>query len=234
MLVVFKREFLAYFYAPIGPVFIAAYYLLSGFFFFNYNLYGNTNDMRSLFGVLFTITLFLIPLITMRLMSEDKKLKTDQLLLMCPQGAFGLIAGKYLAALCVYLLGLTSVLAEAIVLAAAGSVEWPLVLGNLAGIFLLGAALTAIGLFISAMTENQVIAAIGAYCVSLFLMLLDSITVLVSGNALTNLMKALSMRTRYEYFTLGIMGIDHVVYFASVSIFFVFLASGKFERQRWA
>ena len=234
MLVVFKREFLAYFYTPIAAVFIAAFYLLSGFFFFNYNLYGNSNDMRSLFSVLFTIVLFLIPLLTMRLMSEDKKLKTDQLLLMCPQSAAGIIIGKYLAALCVYLLGLSNIFIEAIILARSGPIEWPVIFGNFTGLFLLGSALIAIGLFISSLTESQAIAAIVTYCVSLLLMLLDSITVIVSGNALNNLMKALSMRTRYEYFTLGIMGIDHVIYFASVSFFFVFLAINSFEKQRWA
>jgi ABC-2 type transport system permease protein len=234
MKAVFRREFFAYFYTPIGPVFIAAYYLLTGFFFFNYNLFGNSSDMRSLFSVLFTITLFLVPLLTMRLMSEDRKMKTDQLLLMSPQSAAGIIAGKYIAAICVYLLGLSGVLAAALVLQIAGSPEWPVIAGNFAGLFFLGSALIAIGLFISALTENQVIAAIGAYCAGLFLMLFDSIAVIMSGSALSNLMKVLSMRTRYEYFTLGVLGVDHIVYFISVSFFFAFLTANRFEKRRWA
>jgi hypothetical protein len=65
-------------------------------------------------------------------------------------------------------------------------------------------------------------------------MLFDSMAVIISGSALSNLMKALSMRTRYEYFTLGILGIDHVIFFISVSFFFVFLTANRFEKRRWA
>ena len=234
MKAVLKREFLAYFYTPIGPVFIAAYYLLTGFFFFNYNLYGNSSDLRLLFDVLFTITLFLVPLLTMRLMSEDRKMKTDQLLLMSPQSAAGIIAGKYIAALCVYALGLSGVLAAALVLSIFGAPEWPVIAGNVTGLFLLGSALIAIGLFISSLTENQVIAAVGAYCAGLALMVFDGVAVIMSGNAVSNIIKVLSMRTRYEFFTLGVLGFDHIVYFASVAFFFVFLTANRFEKRRWA
>ncbi|MCL2127947.1 MAG: hypothetical protein FWH38_06795, partial [Treponema sp.] len=141
---------------------------------------------------------------------------------------------KYLAALCVYLLGLSGVLAAALVLAAAGDPEWPVIAGNFTGLFLLGSALTAIGFFISSLTENQVIAAVGAYCAGLFLMLFDSVAAIMSGSPLSGFMKALSMRARYEYFTLGILGIDHIVYFAGVSFFFLFLAADRFEKRRWA
>ena len=233
MRAVLKREFLAYFYTPLGYVFIAAYYLFTGFFFFNYNLYGNSSDTRSLFSVLFTITLFLVPLLTMRLMSEDRKMKTDQVLLMSPQSGAGIVGGKYLAALCVYFLGLSGVFAAAAVLAAVGAPEWPVVAGNFTGLFLLGSALIAIGLFISALTENQIVAAIGGYCAGFLLILLDSIAVIMSGSALSGVMKAFSMRTRYEYFTLGILGIDNIVYFASLSFFFVFLTINQFEKRRW-
>jgi ABC-2 type transport system permease protein len=240
MRAILRREFFAYFYTPLGYVFIAAYYLLTGFFFFNYNLYGNSSDMRSLFGVLFTVTLFLIPLLTMRLMSEDRKMKTDQVLLMAPQSGAGIVWGKYIAALCVYMLGLSGVLFAALVLAFVGSPEWPVVAGNFTGLWLLGCALIAIGIFISAMTENQIIAAIGCYCIGFVLMLFDSIAVIISGSStllssvLSNTMKALSMRTRYEYFTLGILGIDNIVYFASLAFFFVFLTINRFEKRRWA
>jgi ABC-type branched-subunit amino acid transport system permease subunit len=79
-----------------------------------------------------------------------------------------------------------------------------------------------------------VIAAIGAYCVGLFLMLFDNMAVMISGTALSNIMKAVSMRTRYEYFTLGVLGIDHIIYFACLSFFFVFLTANRFEKRRWA
>lgn len=230
---VLKREFLAYFYTPLGYVFIAAYYLFTGFFFFNYNLYGNSSDMRSLFSVLFTITLFLVPLLTMRLMSEDRKMKTDQILLMSPQSGAAIIGGKYIAALAVYLLGLSGVFLSALFLAVVGAPEWPVVAGNFVGLFLLGSALIAAGLFISALTENQIIAAVGGYCVGFFLMLFDSLAMIMSGTPPSDIMKALSMQTRYDYFTLGVLRIDNIVYFASVAFFFVFLTVNQFEKRRW-
>jgi ABC-2 type transport system permease protein len=231
---VLRREFKAYFYTPLGYVFIGAYWLFTGFFFFNYNLYGNSNDLRLLFGVLFTVTLFLVPILTMRLLSEDRKMKTDFIFLMSPLSGTAVITGKYLAALCVYLLAMSGVLAVSLVVEAVSEAEWPVIIGHFTGLFLLGGALIAIGLFISALTENQIIAAIGGYCVGFLMMLLDGVAGILSENSLAGVLKLMSFRTRYEYFTLGILGIDHMVYFISVSAFFVFLTVTRFEKRRWA
>jgi ABC-2 type transport system permease protein len=234
MTAVLKREFRAYFYTPLGYVFIGAYWLFTGFFFFNYNLYGNSSDLRLLFSALFTVTLFLIPILTMRLLSEDRKMKTEFIFLMSPLRGVEVIAGKYLAALCVYLLAMGGVLAVALVVEIAGEAEWPVIVGHFVGLFLLGGALIAIGLFISALTENQIIAAIGGYCAGFLLMLLDGVAVILPENPLARALQALSFSARYEYFTLGILGIDHIVYFVSVAAFFVFLAVTRFEKRRRA
>ncbi|MDR2553082.1 MAG: ABC transporter permease subunit [Treponema sp.] len=234
MIPVFKREFRSYFCTPLGYVFLAAYYLFTGFFFFNYNLYGNSSDLRSLFAVLFTVNLFLIPILTMRLLSEERKMKTDQLLLMAPVGSGGIVLGKFLAALAVYTLAVAGALGTALIIeASGGDCEWPVTLGHLAGLFLLGSALIGAGLFISSLTENQIIAAIGGYCVSFFMMLLDSLAGMAPSGAASEFIKAMSFRVRYQSFTLGIFGVDHVIFFISVSVFFVFLAAEQFEKRRW-
>jgi ABC-2 type transport system permease protein len=232
MTAVLKREFRACFHTPLGYVFIGAYWLFTGFFFFNYNLYGNSSDLRLLFSVLFTVTLFLIPLLTMRLLSEDRKMKTDMIYRMSPVSGAAVIAGKYLAAVCVYLLAMSGVLAAALVVEAVSEAEWPVIIGHFTGLFLLGAVLSAIGLFISSLTENQIIAAIGGCCVGFLLMLLDGIAMIISENSLAGALKVLSFRTRYEYFTLGILGIDHIVFFVSFAAFFVFLTVTRFEKGR--
>ncbi|MDR0585412.1 MAG: hypothetical protein LBG57_13850 [Treponema sp.] len=232
MTAVLKREFKAYFYTPLGYVFIGAYWLFTGFFFFNYNLYGNSSDLRLLFSTLFTVTLFLVPILTMRLLSEDRKMKTDFIFLMSPLGGAAVITGKYLAALCVYLLALSGVLLVSLVVEAVSGAEWPVIIGHFTGLFLLGSALTAIGLFISALTEHQIIAAIGGYCAGFLMMLLDGAAVILPKSSLAELLKFLSFNTRYEYFTLGILGIDHIIYFISISAFFVFLTVTRFEKRR--
>jgi ABC-2 type transport system permease protein len=226
-----KREFNAYFYTPLGYVFIGAYWLFTGFFFFNYNLYGNSSDLRLLFGILFTVTLFLVPILTMRLLSEDQKMKTDMIYRMSPVSGAAVITGKYLAALCVYLLAMSGVLAASLVVEVFSHADWPVIIGHFTGLFLLGSALIAAGLFISALTENQIIAAVGGYCAGFLLMLLDGIAMILPENSLAGALKVLSFRTRYEYFTLGILGIDHIVFFLSLSAFFVFLTIVRFEKR---
>ena len=230
---VFKREFKSYFYSPLGYVFVAAYYLFTGFFFFNYNLYGNTSDMRALFSTMFTVTLFLVPILTMRMMSEDRKMKTDQILMMAPVGTVAIVLGKLFAALCVYLIAMSSTMLVAVVLQVLGRPEWPVVIGHFIGLFLLGGALICIGMFISSLTENQIIAAIGGFCVGFFMMLLDSIANIVSVGAIAVVLKILSFQTRYQPFTLGILGAADIMFFASIGAFFVFLTISFFEKRRW-
>jgi ABC-2 type transport system permease protein len=234
MLAILNREFRACFWTPLGAVFIAAYYVFTGFFFFNYNLYGNSADLRALFETLFTVTLFLVPILTMRLMSEDRKLKTDVILLMAPVSAWDVVVGKYLAALAVYLIAVSGPLLCALIVQTTASVEWALVAGHFAGLFLLGGSLIAICLFISALTENQIIAAVGGFCFGFLMMLLDTISSIFAGGALAGLLKSMSFNTRYHPFTLGILRLDNCIFFAGAAFFFVFCTVQVFERRRWA
>jgi ABC-2 type transport system permease protein len=234
MITIVKREIRAYFYSPLGSVFIAAYYLFTGFFFFNYNLYGNSNDLRSLFDILFTVTLFLVPILTMRLMSEERRMKTDQVLLMSPIKSSAVILGKYVAAFCVYLIAISGTLVAAVVVEVIGECEWSVIAGHFIGLLLLGGSLIAIGLFISSLTENQIIAAVGTYSAGFVLMLLDSIASIFSGNVLALLLKGMSFRVRYQPFTLGIVRADNLFFFISVIVFFIFLSAEQFEKRRWA
>ena len=149
MTAIFKREINAYFDTPLGYVFLAVYYLFAGYFFYNYNLYANSTDMRALFEILFTVTLFLVPILTMRLMSEDRRNKTDQLLMMAPIGTLAIVMGKLLAAAVVYLAAMLITIVEAFVLSVFAAVEWSVVIGHFIGLFLLGLALISVGMLIS-------------------------------------------------------------------------------------
>lgn len=230
---IFKREFKAYFYSPLGYVFIAAYFLISGYLFFNYNLYGNTTDMRSLFETLFSITLFFIPVLTMRLMSEDLKLKTDCLLLMAPISTASIIWGKLLAAGLVFLIAISNTLIIAAVISALAAPEWPVIIGHFIGLFLLGTALISIGMFLSALTENQIIAAIGGFCVSFFLMLIDTLAPVIDNNYLRAIVTNSSFQTRYVPFTLGILDFSNIIFFLSITGLFTFFTMVAFEKRRW-
>lgn len=233
MSAILKREMNAYFDSPLGYVFIAVYYLFAGYFFLLYNLYGNSTDMRALFEMMFTVTLFLIPVLTMRLMSEDRKAKTDQLLLMSPVSGTAIVAGKFLAALFVYLIAMAITLVQAAVLSRFAVVEWSVVLGHFIGLFLLGTALTAIGIFISALTENQVIAAIGGFCTGFFLMLLDSVAGMITNTRLAGFVTDLSFQTHYKNFTYGLFDVADIVFYVSVAVLFLFLTVCAFEKRRF-
>ena len=234
MIAILKRELNAYFDTPLGYVFIAVYDLFAGYFFFSFNLYGNSTDMRNLFEMMFTVTLFLIPILTMRLMSEDRRARTDQLLLMAPVSPTGIVMGKLLAALLVYLAAMAVTLVEAFVLSRFAPMEWSVILGHFIGLFLLGAALIAVGLLISALTENQIIAAIGGFCVGFFLMLLDSLAGLIKNTVLAGFVTDLSFQTHYQNFTLGMFSLADVVFYLSMTALFVFLTVCAFEKRRIA
>ena len=98
MLAIFRREVSTYFTSPIGYIFLAVYYFFSGYYFYGYNLYMGTTDMSMVFQALFSVLMFIVPILTMRLLSEDKRQKTDQALLTAPVRLSSIVVGKFLAA----------------------------------------------------------------------------------------------------------------------------------------
>ena len=233
MFAILKRELSAYFASPIGYIYLAVFYVFSGYYFFSV-LYSNTTNMTAVFTGLFTIILMLIPILTMRLFSEDRKNRTDQALLTAPVNLLGMVMGKYLAALVVYLLGVAITIVYAIVIATFARPDWSVIAGNVAGMVLLGAAMIAIGMFISAMTENQVIAAVGGFAVGFALIMVDSLSGLITIPWLSKFVAGLSFMTRYNSFTTGILDISNVFFFVSVCAVFVFLTVRVFEKRRWS
>ena len=191
MFAVLKRELSAYFSSPIGYIYLAVFYVFSGYFFFGV-LYSNTTSLSNVFNGMFTIIMLLIPILTMRLMSEDLKNKTDQALLTAPINLLSLVMGKFLSALLVYCLGVAITLVYAVVIAAFAPPDWTVVFGNVLGMLLLGAALIAIGMFISALTENQVIAAVGGFAVGFSLILVNSLASLITVEWMQKFVSGLS------------------------------------------
>lgn len=233
MFAVLKRELSAYFSSPIGYIYLAVFYVFSGYFFFGV-LYSNTTNLSNVFNGMFTIIMLLIPILTMRLMSEDLKNKTDQALLTAPISLLSLVLGKFLSALIVYCLGVAITLVYAIVIATFAPPDWTVVFGNVLGMLLLGAALIAIGMFISALTENQVIAAVGGFAVGFSLILVNSLASLISTEWLKKFVSGLSFMERYDEFTNGILDISNIFFFISICAVFVFFTVRVFEKRRWS
>lgn len=234
MRAVLEREFRAYFQSPLGYVFIAVMYFFTAYYFFSFNLYRNTTDMSMLFNQLFSVVLFLVPILTMRLMSEDKRARTDQLLLTAPVSRIGIVMGKYLSAFCVYIISISGCLLMALVLSVYGEPDWPVIIGNLIGLVLLGASLIAICMFLSSLTESQVIAAVSGFAVSLFLVLVDALVYVVSSSTFKTIFHYMSFNDRYNGFTIGIIDFSNVVFFLSIAAMFIFLTAAVLEKRRWS
>ena len=234
MKAILKREFKAYFQSPLGYVFICAMYFFSGYYFFSYNLFASTTDMSTLFGLMFSVVLFLVPVLTMRLMSEDKRSKTDQLFFTAPVTRTAIALGKYFAAVAVFLIAISSTIIQALVMSLFSSPDWPVILGNFIGLLLLGSTLISICMFLSALTESQVIAAVTGFVVSLFLMLVDALSLVVNSSFLQSLFRNLSFNDRYTPFTLGILELPNIVFFLSISVLFLCFTVAVLDKKRWS
>ncbi len=230
---IYRREMGAFFTSGVAYVFLSVFFLLSGIFFFNGVIGSGTTNTSPLFSSMFIIVLFLIPILTMKLLSEEKKNRTDQGLLTAPVGLWSIVLGKYLAALTLFIIAESIVFIYAVVLSYLGTVAWAPLLGNYFAMLLLGAAFIAIGLFISSLTENQMAAAVASMVVLLLLYLLDSITSIISNEILKKGLSALSFYSRYIEFTGGVFSLPSVVFFLSVAFFFNFLTVRVLDKRRW-
>lgn len=175
MLAIYKKELKSYFTSMTGYVFIAFFLVIIGIYYVVYNmiqLYANFEYVLS--GVSFIFVL-LVPILTMRLMAEEKKQKTDQLLFTSPLPVGKIIAGKFFAVLTVYLAVMAIICLYPLILLQFGSLSLKVAYGSILGFSLLGAAYIAIGLFISSLTESQVVSAVVSFVVILITALMDGI-----------------------------------------------------------
>jgi ABC-2 type transport system permease protein len=173
MIAVFKREIKAYFSSPAGYVFMGFFLLISGFFFALSNLFQASPNYTGVLGSITFIFLIVVPILTMRLMSEESRQRTDQLLLTSPLSIAGMVLGKYFAAVGVFLITLLITCLYPIILSFFGTIAVWEIVGGYIGFFLLGSAFISIGLFISSLTDNQVIAAVVTFSALLLTWIID-------------------------------------------------------------
>lgn len=183
---------------------------------------SNTTDMSYVFSNLFSIVIFLVPLLTMRLMSEERRQKTEQALFCAPVGFTSIVTGKFLASLTVYLMGISVTAVYFLVMCAFQIPELAVFCGNFLGLFLLGAALCSIGLYISSLTENQMIAAVGSLGIGLFLMFSSSFTPVVSNKAILAVLNGISFYQHYLDFTRGLINLSDLTFLSVLRCCFCF------------
>lgn len=234
MTAIIKRELSSYFNSAIGYIVLAVFTFFSGLFFYMYCLLSNTASMSYVFLSMLMIVLLVIPIITMRSFSEERKQKTDQALLTAPVSLTEMVLGKFLGAFLLYCICNAVYVLYVIILAIYTAPDWAVFLTTMLGMLLMGGALIAIDLFVSALTESQVIAAVISIGVGLFIYMLDSLSNLISSEWFTAFIHNLSFDAHFTNFINGIINLNSVIFFLSVIAIFLFLCIRVFEKRRWS
>jgi ABC-2 type transport system permease protein len=246
-----KKELKAYFASPIAYVVIAIFLLLTGFFFYSLVWWFNAQSMQMaqnpyyaqqininqmvftpLFHNISIILLLMLPLLTMRLFAEEKKIGTEELLFTSPVSVNEIILGKYAASLVVLavMLLLTGLLA--LFTFATGNPEAaPLLCGYL-GLFLMGAAFISLGIFYSSLTENQIVAAILTFGTLLLFWILSWASS-SAGGIWKGVLNYMSFFEHFDDMTRGILDTADIVYYLSFSFFGLFLTHAVIQSRRW-
>lgn len=231
---IIRRELSAYFRSPIGYIFCAVYIFFSALFFRTVLLSGMSSQFPQIYYSMINVILLTLPILTMRLFSEERRQKTDQILITSPIGVLPLVLGKYLAAMAVYSVCVLFTVIYAVVFSFFADPGWALVLGNIFGSLLFGSAFIALGMFISSLTESQVVAAIGTFFVATIFIILDVIPMLITNQAALDFIEWISFYGRYTPFSEGIFDFSSVIFFLSFSALFIFGTTQVIERRRWA
>lgn len=247
MFAIFKKELRSYFINAIGYVFVGVFLAVAALLCCYTTLGAKTYNTSSYFQLLIFSFIILIPLLTMKLFAEEKKLRTEQLLLTAPVSIPGMILGKYFAA---FTLFLCSVLVSCINffplysyanIEAAGkayadehvgpaSAE---IISCLVGIVLIGAAFIAIGLFVSSLTENQLAAAVITVAIIFVMLVLDVLNQYIDVYAIRFVISWVCVISRFSRFTSGILDFASIIYYISITAVFLLLTVRVYDKRRW-
>lgn len=235
MLAIFKRELKSYFTTPTGYIFMAVFLALSGLIFNVYTFMSGTSETAGYFMTLLFVFIIVIPILTMRLLSEERRSKTEQILLTSPVSIWGIVLAKYFAAFTMFLVTFTvsEIIHFSFLAKYAQTINYAKVFGSFIGVCLIGGAFIAIGLFLSSLTESQVVAAITTMAVIILLVLASTLASNVANDTLRVAIKWLAIFSRFSPFSYGVFDIPSVIYYISLAVVFLFLTVRVYEKRRW-
>lgn len=234
MLAIYKREMRAYFTTPIGYVFAAIFLAFSAAVFTYTTLYALSSDTTDYFTIMLFSFIILLPLLTMKTLSEERKMKTEQLLLTSPVSLTGMVCAKFLSAFTVFFGCMLLTSLNFIILYTHSEPNTAIVLGNLAALILVGMVFLSIGLFVSSLTESQLAASVITVAILLVLLVIGFAGNLISAPWLRFLLSGLSVFSRFQNFTNGVFDIAALVYYVSLTAVFLFLTVRVYDRRRFA
>ena len=234
MVAILKRELSSYFNSAVAYVVMAVYFLFSGLFFSMICIENDTSSLSYVFGNMFIIILFIIPIITMKSFSEEKRQRTDQALLTSPTSLFEIVMGKFLGALILFAICSLIFVVYALVISFFTSPDWAVVLCTVLGLLLLGSALIAIDIFISVLTESMIISAVAGMGVGLLIYMLSNLSSNITVDWIATIVKKIDFLTYYTNLTYGMLNLTDIIFFLSVTGLFLFFTARVLEKRRWS
>jgi len=233
-LVLARRELAGYFFSPMAYVIGALFLLSSGLWFFHHIFVpGSEASLRPLFEAMAYIMVFAVPLLTMRLMSDEVRAGTIETLLTAPVTDTEVILGKFLGVLGFYAVLLAGTAGFLILMVAYGQPDVGVAVMGYLGMLLLGAAFISVGLFTSALTQYQIVAAIVAIAILAIFAILMQVLVAYAPAPLNHLAARLNAMTYFRDFSRGVLDTRGLVFFLTVTAMFLFLSVKTLESRRW-
>lgn len=234
MLAIFKKEMRSYFTGVIGYAFLVIFLLVAGLLFCYTTLFSMSADLSAYFTFMLLFSAIILPILTMKSFSEEKKVKTEQLLLTAPVSIPSVVMGKFLASYAMYAGAVVFTSLYSLILLPYASLKFAVLLGNMIALLLVGMVFVAVGLFVSSLTENQLAAAVGTIAILLLLLGIGIVSSIIpSSYFIRFIFDALSVFTRFQNFTNGYFDVAGVVYYLSVAAAFVYFTIRIYDRRRY-
>lgn len=236
MTAIFKREFRSFFQSMIGYIFIAATLLLIGIYFYAYNIHGAYPYFSYTMSACVYVFLVTIPILTMKVLAEDRRNKTDQLILTAPVNVGSVVLGKFLAVASVFMIVIAITCLYPLIMALYGTVPMRETYGAIFGFFLYGLTGIAVGIFISSVTESQIIAAVLTFAALFVTYIMSGLCSMISstGNLITEFLGLFDFYSRFDSFLQGSLELSSIVYFISVTALFLFLTAQSIQKRRYS
>lgn len=234
MLAIYKKEMRSYFTSVIGYVFLVLYLAIAGAVFCYTTLFSMSSDVTAFFTFMLIVSSIMLPLLTMKSFAEERKAKTEQLLLTSPVSIIGIVSGKFLAAYTIFTSCIVLNSLYFFLLSSFTSLKVAVLIGNLVAMLLVGMVYISIGLFVSSLVENQLSAAIGTIGIILGFLLIGLVSSLIPAEYwIRYVFDFLSIFSRFQAFTAGYLDVAALIYYLSLAFLFLYFTVRIYDRRRY-
>ncbi len=230
VLPIFKKEVRAYFSSPVAYIVITVFLLISGWFFSTSLFLVGQASLRNVFSIIPFVFTFFVPAITMRLLAEEKKTGTFELLVTMPVSDLEVVVGKYLAAMVLLVVAIALTLTFALTVGTLGNADGGVITAGYIGLVLLGAGYVAVGILASSLTENQIVAFILSFMIIFALSLVDKVLLFVP-ESLATVFEYLSAEYHFNNIARGVLDTRDLVYYASLILLGLYFAARALQKR---